>query len=304
MDTSPHKSDFVKVNGINLHYLDWGGEGEALVFLTGAGSSAHVFDRIAPRFTDAFHVLALTRRGQGESDYPASGYDMDTLVDDILDFMDAMHIEKAILAGHSFAGVELTYLTEKHAKRVTKLIYLDAVYDPKGMKEVLRNSPMNAIQSPIDKTEFTTVDEYIAYLQYLRPDLAKIWNEIFDTTVTFDLEKNGAGKFVEKDTSGIMRQMIDSATMYDAQHANIKMPVLRLEAKGDPIRPAYFTDEQRKAADDFHRNQYIPFDQQVTARFKKNIPQARVIELLNSHHYCFISDEDLVYEEMRKFLME
>ena len=37
MDISPHKSDFVEVNGIRLHYLDWGGDGETLIFLTGMG---------------------------------------------------------------------------------------------------------------------------------------------------------------------------------------------------------------------------------------------------------------------------
>ena len=104
MDTSPHKSGFVQVNGINLHYLDWGGKGEALIFLTGMGNSAHCFDGIAPRFADQFHVLALTRRGQGESDYPESGYDLDTLVDDLLDFMDMLNIDKANLAGHSQIG--------------------------------------------------------------------------------------------------------------------------------------------------------------------------------------------------------
>jgi pimeloyl-ACP methyl ester carboxylesterase len=303
MDTSPHKSDFVRVNGVKLHYLDWGGKGETIIFLTGTGSSAHGFDRIAPRFTDQYRVLALTRRGQGESEYSESGYDLDTLIDDILDFMDALNIEKAIFAGHSFAGVELTYLTEKHPERVLKLIYLDAIYDPKGMKDVLKNSPVNSIQPPIEKSEFATVEEYIEYLKYLRPDLAIIWNEIFDTTVMFDLEKNEAGKFVQKDTSASMRQMIESATTYDPEHANIKVPVLKIDAKFDPVRPSYFTEEQRKAADDFHRNQYMSFARQVTIRFRKTIPQARVIEIPNSHHYCFISDEDLVYEEMRKFLL-
>ena len=31
MNTSNYKSDFVHVNGIRLHYLDWGGEGSALI---------------------------------------------------------------------------------------------------------------------------------------------------------------------------------------------------------------------------------------------------------------------------------
>jgi hypothetical protein len=37
MDKSPHKSDFVNVNGIKLHYLDWGGSGDVLLFLAGMG---------------------------------------------------------------------------------------------------------------------------------------------------------------------------------------------------------------------------------------------------------------------------
>ena len=95
MDKSPHKSDFVSVNGIRLHYLDWGGSGEPLLFLPGLGNSAHIFDGFAPLFTDKFRVLALTRRGHGDSDHPESGHDVDTLTEDIRCFMDELNIEKA-----------------------------------------------------------------------------------------------------------------------------------------------------------------------------------------------------------------
>src|SRR4029453_1229910 len=98
----------VHVNGIRLHYLDWGGEGSTMIFLTGMGCSAYIFNKFAPRFTDKLRVLSLTRRGQGASDYPETGYDVDTLTDDIRQFMDCLCVEKAILAGHSLAGVELT----------------------------------------------------------------------------------------------------------------------------------------------------------------------------------------------------
>jgi len=303
MDTSPHKSDFINLNGINLHYLDWGGEGEALIFLTGMGNSAHCFDRIAPRFADKFRVLALTRRGQAESDYPESGYDLDTLIDDILDFMNVLNIDKASLAGNSLAGVELTYFTEKHPERVSKLIYLDAVYDPKGRKEILKDSPANSIQPPEEKTEFDTVEEYIEYVKYLRPDLAEIWSEIHDETVIYDLEMNAEGKFVEKDTSAIARQMLEGVTVYDPRHANIKVPVLSFVAISTPIRPSYFSEEQKRLADDFHRNQYLPYQQREIAQFKHDIPQAKVIEIPNGHHACYIAEEDQVYEEMRKFLL-
>ena len=31
VDKSPHKTGFVTVNGVRLHYLDWGGAGETLL---------------------------------------------------------------------------------------------------------------------------------------------------------------------------------------------------------------------------------------------------------------------------------
>lgn len=302
MDTSPHRSDFVHVNGIRLHYLDWGGVGETIIFLTGMGSSAHCYDRIAPRFSDSFHALALDRRGHAESETPVSGYDLDTLTGDILAFMNALKIEKAILAGHSLAGVEMTRFTEKFPERVAKLVYLDAVYDPKGRREILKDSPAHSIRPPMEKSEFEIVEDYIEYTKYLRPDLAQIWNEIFDTTVFFDLEKNVEGKFIEKDFSRVAGQILESVTAYDHRHAKIRVPVLWFTAISTPVRPGYFTEEQVKAADDFHHRQWLPYRQRETAQFKEDVPQAKVIELRESHHYCFISDEELVYQEMRKFL--
>src|SRR5687767_1781652 len=76
-DASPHTEQFVRVNGVSLHYLDWGGKGDGLVFLTGYGAQAHVFDQLAPKFSASFRVVALTRRGRAPSDVPPTGYDFD-----------------------------------------------------------------------------------------------------------------------------------------------------------------------------------------------------------------------------------
>ena len=59
---------FVTVNGLRLHYLDWGNEGKPrLVMGHGIGRVAHTFDHIAPAFTPDFHVIALDMRGHGDS---------------------------------------------------------------------------------------------------------------------------------------------------------------------------------------------------------------------------------------------
>ncbi len=99
---------FATVNGVKLHYLDWGGEGEVLLFLTCLGGTAEDFEPLATPFTGQFHVLGLTRRGQGQSAKPESGYDNTTLVEDIRAFLDNQKIKRATLIGYSLAGNEIT----------------------------------------------------------------------------------------------------------------------------------------------------------------------------------------------------
>ena len=74
-DPSPHAVRTVTVDSsVRLEVLDWGGSGRPLLFV-GCYLSAHVFDDIAPKLRDQFHVYAVTRRGIGASDRPAVGYD-------------------------------------------------------------------------------------------------------------------------------------------------------------------------------------------------------------------------------------
>src|SRR6266436_870644 len=78
-DKSPHKAGFTTANNVRLHYLDWGGAGETLLFLHGMGDTPHSYDDLAPKFTNQFRVLGLTRRGHGQSEIPETGYDTATL---------------------------------------------------------------------------------------------------------------------------------------------------------------------------------------------------------------------------------
>lgn len=138
-NSSP-KNDFVTANGVKLHYLDWGGKGETLLFIHGDGETAHTFDEMAPKFTDRFRVLGLTRRGGGKSDKPETGYDTDTLVEDVRQFLDALKIERVNLIGFSAGGNELTRFAGLYPKRTLKLVYLDAAYD---RREVAANEALD-----------------------------------------------------------------------------------------------------------------------------------------------------------------
>lgn len=129
VDPASHHVQLVTVEpGAQLEVLDFGGTGRAIVLLAGLGNTAHVFDEFAPKLTSLGHVYAITRRGYGASSRPESGYDVSRLGEDVLGVLDGLHIEKAVLIGHSIAGQELTYLASAHRDRVAALIYLEAAY--------------------------------------------------------------------------------------------------------------------------------------------------------------------------------
>ena len=141
MNITLPKSNFVIVDGIRLHYLNWGGTGEVLLLLSGLGDNATIFDGFAQKFTDRFHVIGLTRRGFGKSDKPLTGYETVNRVEDIRHFLDTMKIEKATIIGHSMAGDEMTLFASLYPTRVNKLVYLDAAHDRRRTADITLSDP-------------------------------------------------------------------------------------------------------------------------------------------------------------------
>ena len=139
MTGSNPKSDFVHVNGIHLHFLDWGGNGPALLFLTGMGSSAYIFNKFAPRFTDEFHVLALTRRGHGDSEWNREqDYSIDSMVGDAVAFIADQQLRDPIVFGHSMGGrISLTMATQHPGlARAFVIVDVGPEISPEGSKTI------------------------------------------------------------------------------------------------------------------------------------------------------------------------
>lgn len=180
VDTTPPASRFAVVDGVKLHYLDWGGEGEALIFLAGTGDTAHAFDTLAPQFTDDFHVLALTRRGFGKSDKPSSGYDIPTLTEDVRGFLDEQNINRANFVCHSAGGDEVTLFASTYPQRTGKLVYLDAAYDRSSIHDLESLDPMGADtpQSAEQALHWKGMDEF-------KPDFTQLKGPVLAFYATY-----------------------------------------------------------------------------------------------------------------------
>jgi pimeloyl-ACP methyl ester carboxylesterase/ketosteroid isomerase-like protein len=123
----PIRSRFVHSDGTRLHYLDFGGSGVPLVFIPSADRTAYTYIDFAARFTDRHRVLALTRRGSGQSggEAGAAVANVARLARDVLALLDSLGIERAIVVDR-WTEIPI-HLAEQHPERLAGLVILRGV---------------------------------------------------------------------------------------------------------------------------------------------------------------------------------
>ena len=294
-DPSPHAVKFVTASdGVRIEVLDWGGTGEPLVFLNGLEDTGHIFDDFAPRFTDKFHVLALTRRGWGASGHPLSGYSIPVLVSDVHAVLDTLHISRADFVGHSIAGQELTWLAAEYPARVDRLVYLDAGFDYHT-----HPFPVAFPDPPAPSAaDSASVDAALAYTR--RMTNAAITEGDFRATERF----SPAGRHLGGTTPpAIADSVAQSARATAPPYVRVHGPVLAIfnypetvqqllpwVPPGDTSRAAWLDSAQA-----WWRIQ--------RESFSRAVPQATVISLPGASHYVFLGRADSVASAIRSFLL-
>ena len=111
-----------------LFVKDWG-QGPPVVFLSGWPLSADSWDDQAMAIAEAgFRSIAYDRRGFGRSSQPWSGYDYDTLADDLAAVIEQTGAHDATLVGFSMGGGEVArYLSRHGGKSVVKAALVSSV---------------------------------------------------------------------------------------------------------------------------------------------------------------------------------
>ena len=95
----------VEVNGLRLHYLDWGGDSDrVVVLLHGITGNAHDWDDVAPALRRHYRVLALDQRGHGDSEWTQAGYWPQDYAADLHAFVQKLGIAPFDLVGHSLGS--------------------------------------------------------------------------------------------------------------------------------------------------------------------------------------------------------
>ena len=117
----------INVNGMNLHYLDWGTVGKPKVLLLhGLRGHSHSWDDVSAEFYKDYHIFALDQRGRGESQWaPGGDYSSESFVADLEGFCHEVGLEKFILVGHSMGGRNAMAFAGRNAEKLEKMVIID-----------------------------------------------------------------------------------------------------------------------------------------------------------------------------------
>ncbi len=294
---------FLAVNGARLHYLDWGGPGQALLFLPGIGEPASVFKWFAPRFLPGYRPIALTRRGTGKSQITPGAYQLGQLTEDVRAFVEALALGPVSVVGHSYGGFELARLASDHPSSLRNAIFLDAVYSNEYVT-LWAEDPVPGPQPPTTpRTALRSLHDYFSYIRAAYPSTDKEWSLPTEDAWAADIEVGANGELREIDRGTAQSDMMASAKGELPDYSRIACPVLAIAAFQDqhPNLPPDANAELRAKATEYQRRKNLAKHAALES-LRQQKPDATIVEVADAPHHLYITHSDQVFSHMAEFL--
>ena len=264
-------------DGTQLYVKDWG-EGRPVIMVHGWPLSADSFDDLSMSLVDAgLRAISYDRRGFGRSDQPASGYDYDTLADDLRAVIAHTGAKDVALLGFSMGGGEVArYMSRHGGKDVKETILISSI-----LPYMLNTSDID------DRVDLTAFE---AMTQSIKADRAHFWPGFFEKFFGVDMLAHPVSREVVEWARGMSMQAgllptlacAQSFTMTDfrADMASFTAPTLIIHGTADKIVP--IDTSSRKAA--------------------LMIAHARLVEYEGAPHGLFASHKDQIFADVLAFL--
>lgn len=138
----PAEHDVI-LNGIRLHWLDWGNRHLPHILLLHGGSlTAHTWDMAALCLRHKYHLIALDQRGHGDSEWTAEKYlhedSGDLMLEDTRQFIEYLNFDSLTLVGMSMGGMNSIRYAARYPDRLNAVAVVDVapVSMSEGQKEM------------------------------------------------------------------------------------------------------------------------------------------------------------------------
>lgn len=269
------------VNGLRIHYLDWGDQkAMPMVLLHGLRSFAHDWDGVSREFCDRYRVIAVDQRGRGNSDWdPELQYHTQSYVSDLEQLVDQLGLDRFVLIGHSMGGANTMVYASQHPDRVAA-----AVVEDMGPRTAQATGG-NRIAQELENTpmEFASWAAAEAMWREQRP---LITEEAMKLRLENTLKELPSGKITWKyDIKGIMKVMQDPDPSRQVDlwpHVRgLQCPTLVLRGAMSDVLSGETAEEMAKAN-----------------------PNVRWVEVPGATHYVHDNNLDFFNQEVSRFLAE
>jgi len=216
-------------SGLTLPYAESAAPGGVPVVLVhGIADSWRTFGPLLAHLPATLHAFAPTQRGHGDADRPPTGYRPDDFADDLVGFLDAVGLTRAVLVGASSGGVAARIAAGRHPDRSAGLVLVGVpaeLADKPGIAEVGRL--LDALVDPVGRG---FVEGFLSGMTARPMD-----RELLETVVEDNLKVPAR---VWRET---MRGLLE--TDLPATLTGITVPTLVLWGDRDAVLPR--TDQQR-----------------------------------------------------------
>lgn len=170
------------VSGVHLSFDD-DGTGTPVVLLHGLTATRRYVVMGSRNLERSGHrVIAPDARGHGESD-PGDRYDYPALAADVIELMDRLGIERAVLAGASMGAHTLTRIALEHPQRALGLVIATPAFDPD--RHVVDLERWDRLSEGL---RHDGVDGFLA--AYGRPPVPDAWQETVQTVLRQRLSRH------------------------------------------------------------------------------------------------------------------
>jgi pimeloyl-ACP methyl ester carboxylesterase len=123
-------------NGIRMHYVTLG-SGPLVVLLHGFPEFWYSWRHQIPFIADlGYQVVAPDLRGYNDSEKPRTGYDIPTLLRDIVGLIRALGYEKATIIGHDWGGVLAWAFAADYPEMTDRLVVMNAPHPAVFLREL------------------------------------------------------------------------------------------------------------------------------------------------------------------------
>jgi non-heme chloroperoxidase len=174
-------------------------DGAPVVLVPGPTDSACSYEGVLEHLPGSIRAIAVSPRGHGDSDKPPSGYGIRDFASDVLALLDALGIERAVLAGHSGSTLVVRRVAIDRAERVLGLVLEASPTSLRGNAglEAFVGSVVSDLSDPIgvewarsfvtDTSSASLPPDMVDRLVVeVRKVPARVWREMFAAVLAYD----------------------------------------------------------------------------------------------------------------------